>query len=291
VQMTRTASVTELLHALSTRIKRHVSEGITTIEIKSGYGLNVETELKMLRVIQDAAKLSDADIIPTCLAAHIKPKDFVGDEKNYLKFLITDLWPVIKKEKLCQRADIFIEETAFNAADASSYLMAVELMGFRTTVHADQFSACGSKIAVKCNAHSADHLEASGPEEIKAIANSQTVAVVLPGASIGLGMQLAPARKLLDAGACLAIASDWNPGSAPQGDLLMQAALLGAYEKLNTAETFAGLSYRAAHALRLNDRGAIVKGMKAHLQAYPTNDYREILYQQGKMKPFKVWAN
>jgi imidazolonepropionase len=290
VEMTRTASHTELLTSLNNRIKRHVSEGVTTIEIKSGYGLNVENELKMLRVINEASLLSDADIVATCLAAHIKPKDFDGDEKQYLKYLVCDLLPVIKKEKLCRRADIFIEETAFNAADAASYLMAVELMGFSTTVHADQFSASGSEVAVNAGAQSADHLEASGENEIEALANSKTVAVVLPGASIGLGIPFAPARKLLDAGACVAIASDWNPGSAPNGDLLMQASLLSAYEKLNTAETLAGLTFRAAHALRLTDRGIIAKGMKAHLQAYPTNDYREILYQQGKLKPFQVWV-
>ena len=115
-------------------------------------------------------------------------------------------------------------------------------------------------------------------------------AVALPGASLGLGMGYAPARKLLDAGACLAIASDWNPGSAPMGDLLTQAAILSAAEKLNPAETFAGLTYRAAKALNLNDRGILAPGMRADMQAYPCGDYREILYQQGKIKPVKVWA-
>jgi len=100
-----------------------------------------------------------------------------------------------------------------------------------------------------------------------------------------LGMAYAPARKLLDAGACLAIASDWNPGSAPMGDLLMQAAVMSAAEKLHTAEVFAGLTFRAAKALNLNDRGILTQGMRADMQAYPVNDYREILYQQGKLKP------
>jgi imidazolonepropionase len=291
VEMTRKASPADLLQTLISRIKRHVSEGVTTIEIKSGYGLDVENELKMLRAINEACLLSNADVVATCLAAHIKPRDFDGDEKQYLKYLVTHLWPVIKKERLCRRADIFIEETAFRADDAAAYLMAVELMGFSSTVHADQFSASGSQVAIKARSHSADHLEASGEKEIDALAKSETVAVVLPGASIGLGIPFAPARKLLDAGACVAIASDWNPGSAPNGDLLMQASLISAYEKLNTTETMAGLTFRAAHALRLSDRGIIAKGMKAHLQAYPTNDYREILYHQGKLKPFHVWVN
>jgi imidazolonepropionase len=167
--------------------------------------------------------------------------------------------------------------------------MAANVLGFNTTVHADQFTAGGSMVAINGGAHSADHLEASTEIEINALAKSDTVAVVLPGASFGLGMPYAPARKLLNEGASVAIASDWNPGSAPHGNLLMQAAIMGAYEKLNTAETFAGLTYRAAHALRLKDRGIIEKGMKAHMQAYATSDFRDILYYQGTLLPFKVW--
>src|SRR6202012_2388040 len=138
---------------------------------------------------------------------------------------------------------------------------------------------------------SADHLEASTEKEIKRLAASDTVAVALPGASLGLGIGFAPARQLLDAGACLAIASDWNPGSAPMGDLLMQASILSAYEKLTTAETFAGLTYRAAKALNLNDRGTLQKGKLADMQAYPCKDYREILYHQGTLKPSQVWKS
>jgi hypothetical protein len=121
------------------------------------------------------------------------------------------------------------------------------------------------------------------------LADSNTVAVTLPGASLGLGMPYAPARKLLDAGACLAIASDWNPGSAPMGDLLMQAATMSASEKLTTAEVLAGLTYRAAAALKITNRGILAPGMLADMQAYPCADYREILYYQGKMKPSKPY--
>ncbi len=151
-------------------------------------------------------------------------------------------------------------------------------------MHADQFTTGGSAVAVKTGAVSADHLEASGDKEIKLLASSNTVAVALPGASLGLGMPYAPARKLLDAGACLAIASDWNPGSAPMGDLLMQAAVMSAAEKLSTVEVFAALTFRAAKALRLSDRGTLSIGMRADMQAYLCGDYREILYNQGKLR-------
>lgn len=291
VTQTRAATETELSHLLIPRIKRHLSEGVTSIEVKSGYGLSVTEELKQLKAIRQAADKTHAHIIPTCLAAHIKPKDFDGAEREYLKYLLSDLLPKIEQQGLANRVDIFIEQSAFNTSDALFYLSKARQMGFEATVHADQFTTGGTEVAVKARAASADHLEASGDYEIKLLANSDTVAVTLPGASLGLGMGYAPARKLLDAGACLAIASDWNPGSAPMGDLLMQASVMAAAEKLSTAEVFAGLTHRAAQALKLNDRGILTKGKLADMQAYPCNDYREILYQQGKLKPVRVWTS
>ncbi|MDP2059249.1 MAG: amidohydrolase family protein, partial [Flavobacteriaceae bacterium] len=228
---------------------------------------------------------------PTCLAAHIIPKDFEGDAPVYLHYITEKLLPILKREKLTNRIDIFIEQTAFSEKEATQFLNRSKQMGFQITVHADQFSVGGSAVAIEMGAQSADHLEASKTKEIEQLAASDTVAVVLPGASLGLGMPFAPARKLLDAGCCLAIASDWNPGSAPMGDLLTQAAVLGAYEKLSTPEVFAGLTFRAAHALGLEDRGRIQSGMLADLIGFPCGDYRDILYRQGNLKPELVWKN
>ncbi|MDP9078011.1 MAG: imidazolonepropionase [Bacteroidota bacterium] len=284
VTQTRAADEALLTELLLKRIERHLAEGVTTIEVKSGYCLSVEQELKQLRAIKAAASQTSATIIATCLAAHMVPKDFVGNQTEYLEHILTNLLPIVKKEHLANRVDVFIEESAFNADNATLYLNKAKQMGFGITVHADQFTTSGSKVAVNVGAVSADHLEASGADEIKLLASSNTVAVTLPGASLGLGMPYAPARKLLDAGACLAIASDWNPGSAPMGDLLMQAAVMSAAEKLSTAEVFAGLTYRAAKALNLTDRGVLDVGNKADLQVYPVDDYREILYQQGKTR-------
>ena len=285
VTQTRAADEAMLIDLLLKRVERHLAEGVTTIEIKSGYGLSVKQELKQLRAIKQVVSKTKATLVATCLAAHMLPKDFDGDHKAYLDYILTYLLPVIKEEKLTNRVDIFIEQSAFSTTDALIYLNKATKLSFDLTVHADQFTTGGSEAAVKVGAVSADHLEASGDTEIKLLANSNTVAVTLPGASLGLGMPYAPARKLLDAGACLAIASDWNPGSAPMGDLLMQAAVMSAAEKLSTAEVFAGLTYRAAKALNLTDRGMLAVGKRADLQAYPCDDYREILYQQGKLKP------
>jgi len=284
VVQTRAADEELLAELLLLRVERHLAEGVTTVEIKSGYGLSVNEELKQLRAIKAASQRTKATLVATCLAAHLKPKDFDGTQNEYLEHILSDLLPIVKKDNLANRVDIFIEDGAFKADSALNYLNRAKQMGFDITVHADQFSTGGSAVAVEAGAVSADHLEASKGKEIKLLANSDTVAVALPGASLGLGMAYTPARKLLDAGACLAIASDWNPGSAPMGDLLMQAAVLSAAEKLSNAEVFAGLTFRAAHALRLSNRGTLATGTPSDFQAYPCDDYREILYQQGTLR-------
>ncbi len=289
VTKTRDATFEDLLGNTKERIGQLLQRGITTLEIKSGYGLNIESELKMLRVIKKVNENLPVDIVPTCLAAHIIPHDFNGDSSAYLEQILTVLLPQVLDEQLARRVDIFIEQGAFEEKKAVNFLQKAKSMGFDCTVHADQFTTGGSRAAIAAGAASADHLEASGDEEIRALAASPVSAVVLPGASIGLGTAFAPARKLLDAGASLAIASDWNPGSAPMGDLLTQSAILGACEKLSMTETFSGITFRAAHALRLDDRGVLKPGMPADFTAFPTKDFREILYHQGQMQPVAVW--
>ncbi len=289
VTQTRKLSLEELAEKTIKNANRLFSEGVTTIEVKSGYGLSIEEELKMLRAIQRANKSTHADLIPTCLAAHMKPRDFEGSNSEYLELLSSELLPILIQEKLTHRIDAFVEKSAFSPEEIRPYFQKAKEMGFDLTVHADQFTAGGSKVAAEFGAHSTDHLEASTDKEIELLANSNTISVALPGASIGLGCDFAPARKILDQGGSLAIASDWNPGSAPMGDLLTQASILATFEKLNTAEVFAGITFRAAAALGLNDRGKIASGFLADFILFPASDYREILYQQGKLKPEMVW--
>ena len=291
VQQTREASLEELTQLTINRSQRHLTEGVTTIEVKSGYGLSVDEELKMLRAIKAADQQSKTDLISTCLAAHTLPKDFEGNHEAYLETIAEQLFPLIIQEKLSTRIDAFIEQGAFSAEAIRPYFIKAKQNGFSITVHADQFSPAGSAIAVEFEAISADHLEASTNREIELLANSNVIAVALPGASIGLGCAFTPARKMLDAGISLAIASDWNPGSAPMGDLLTQAALLGTFQKLSNAEVLAGITYRAAQALNLHDRGQLSPGFLADFNLFVTNDYKEILYQQGKLKPAQVWKN
>lgn len=289
VTQTRNLTQAELALSTSMNANRLLKDGITTIEVKSGYGLNQVEELKMLRAIKEAGLETKADLIPTCLAAHMKPRDFVGSNSEYLKLIGENLLPKIKSENLTNRVDAFIEKSAFSPEEIQLYFQKAKDLGFDLTVHADQFSTGGSEVAVQFKAKSADHLEASGDAEIAILAQSDTIAVALPGASLGLGCNFTPARKLLDQGAALAIASDWNPGSAPMGDLITQASILATFQKLSTAEVFAGLTFRAAAALSLSDRGILKSGMLADFNIYPTTNYQEILYHQGKMKPAQVW--
>jgi imidazolonepropionase len=289
VTQTRKATKTELVKGTIKRANRHLKNGVTTLEVKSGYGLSVAEELKMLYAVKEADEAIPADLITTCLAAHILPKDYRGSAENYLEEISNELFPKLKSENLTNRIDAFIEDSAFSAQQIAPYFKKAKEMGFDITVHADQFSTGGSTVAVDFSAVSADHLEVSTDEEIELLAKSTVIAMALPGASIGLGCAFTPARKLLDAGGSLAIASDHNPGSAPMGDLLTQAAILGAFEKLSNAEVLAGITVRAAAALKLEDRGKLEKGKLADFSLFHTGNYQEILYNQGNLKPCVVF--
>lgn len=291
VSQTRASAEDELVQLTIDRSYFLLRQGITTIEVKSGYGLQVEEELKILRAIKRANNQTAADLIPTCLAAHMLPRDYKGSAKDYLDLMETTLFPELKAQQLANRVDAFIEKTAFDAETVRPYLQRAKEMGFDLTVHADQFSTSGSQVAVELGARSADHLEASTTVEIELLAHSDTVAVALPAASIGIGCAFTPARKLLDAGASLAIASDWNPGSAPIGQLLTSACILATMEKLSNAEVLSALTFRAAHALNLHDRGKLVKGMRADFSLFQTDNYQNITYYQGSMQPSAVWKN
>lgn len=291
VTQTRKATKEELIKRTTKLANRHLKNGVTTIEVKSGYGLSVEEELKMLHAIKETNTAVAVDLIPTCLAAHMLPKDYDGSHEQYLSEISEKLFPILKEQGLANRIDAFVEESAFSAEQIAPYFEKAKAMGFDITVHADQFSTSGSQVAVQFEAVSADHLEASTPKEIELLAKSDVIATALPGASIGLGCDFTPARQLLDAGGALAIASDHNPGSAPMGDLLTQASILGTFEKLSNAEVLAGITFRAAAALNLSDRGQLSDGYNADFIGFHTDNYQEILYNQGNFKPCMVWKN
>jgi len=291
VKATRALTIDALAALTAQRANTLLRQGITTIEVKSGYGLNVAEELKCLRAIDKARSMTKADLVSTCLAAHMLPADFNGSAEAYLELMVNALLPVIKNERLAHRVDAFVERTAFSAEQILPYFKKVKAMGFDITVHADQFTTSGSEVAVAVGAKSADHLEHSTGKEIALLAHSDVAAVALPGASLGLGCPFAPARKLLDAGCSLAIATDWNPGSAPMGNLMLQASVLATFEKLTNAELLAGITCRAAAALGFKDRGVLAPGYCADFVVYDAASYQEIPYHQGSLQPVEVWKN
>jgi imidazolonepropionase len=295
VRSVRNADSWHLAENLRHRAHQHLRRGVTTAEVKSGYGLDTENEIKMLEVISDVPggqRVSGGpglpDLVPTCLAAHKNPGDLGLNNRRYLEMILGQLLPEIRRKNLSRRIDIFVEEGAFSPEEARDYLQAAKAMGFSLTVHADQFSAGGAELAVELGAVSADHLEHSDDAAIAALCTSETAAVALPGASIGLGEPFAPARRLLDGGASLVIASDWNPGSAPNGNLLLQAAILGTYEKLSMAELWAGITFRAAAALELDDLGILAGGSRADFIAFE-GEWRDPLWFQGSLPPAMIW--
>ncbi len=290
VRQTRNASLEELTALTSARLLQVAGHGVTTCEVKSGYGLSLESELKILRSIAKASKEQCVSVIPTCLAAHTLPPEF-NSTTTYLNYILEHILPIIQAEGLAQRVDIFVDDSAFGVAEAIEYLKKAKHIGFAVCVHADQFSRGGVQVATAVNALSADHLEQSKSADFTAMQKAGVIPIVLPGASLGLGMPFPPARAILDHHLPLVIASDWNPGSGPMGDLLTQAALLGAAQCLTMAETLAAITVRAARALALTDRGALVSGLRADLALFPCSDYREILYHQGSLKPFATYIH
>ena len=285
VAQTRNATLESLTEQVEKHLDMQLAWGVTTTEVKSGYGLSVAEEMKMLQAIKQGSTGHPVDVVPTCLAAHTCPPEF-EDPASYLNEIVINLFPQLKP--YVNRIDIFIEKGAFSCDESLPYLRAAKRAGFQVTVHANQFTSGGAKIAAEVGAVSADHLENLSDEECVLLKQASVTAVVLPGASLGLGIGMSPARKMLDSGLSVAIASDWNPGSAPMGNLLLQAALLGASEKLSMSETLAGITQRAASSLDLVDRGIIEKGKLCDLTIFPTDDWREILYFQGSLQPSQI---
>lgn len=288
VNATRAASAESLSQALIERTGRMLGEGVTTCEVKSGYGLSEESELKILRAIQAASRTDPVTLIPTCLAAHVAPPEF-KNPSEYLDCVLTALLPKIRQEQLAGRVDIFVEKGAFSVEEARPFLLSAQQMGFDILLHGDQFTRGGALLAGELSALSVDHLEVSQEEDFNYLHKRGVIPIMLPAATLGLGIPFPPARKALDAGLPLVIASDWNPGSAPMGYLLSSAAFLGAAEKLTLAETLAALTVRAARALKLHDRGELAPLKRGDIISFPCGDYREILYWQGGLKPNNVW--
>lgn len=249
------------------RLERVISQGTGAIEIKSGYGLNTEGELKMLRVIR---RLKEEKLIPikaSFLAAHAYPADYKRDHEGYLNLIINEMLPLVADEGLADYIDAFCEEGFFSVAETERVLEAAAKYGLKPKIHANQLHRSGGvQLGVKHNAISVDHLESMGQEEIDVLRDSNTIPTLLPGAAFFLGMQYQPARKLIDAGLPVCLASDYNPGSCPSGNIPLLMTLACTQMKMTPEEVINSVTINGAAALEMADElGTIAVGKKANL--------------------------
>jgi imidazolonepropionase len=251
-----------------------LASGTTTFEAKSGYGLDRDTEIAMLRVI------SDAGGSPTWLGAHAVPPE-LPDADAYLDFALAEVLP--EAANLAEAADVFVERGAFDAAQARRYLEACREAGLRLRLHADQFTEAGGvPLAVELGAVSVDHLEATGTEGTRTVAQSDVAAVLLPVAALFLGRPMPPARALVDEGAIVALATDFNPGSAFCESLPLVAALACTQMQMAPAEALAACTVNAAHVLGRADRvGRLAPGFDADIVLLDASDWRYLAYHLG----------
>jgi imidazolonepropionase len=280
VRQTRAADEDELLARSSRFLAAMLSLGITTVECKSGYGLDQENELKLLRVYRRLAAAQPARLVSTFLGAHVVPPEFRERRSQYLDLLITRLIPLVAHEKLATCCDVFVEDSAFNLEEAAQILRAAQAAGLHAKLHADQLTASGgAELAAQLGALSADHLECVSEQGIRAMAGAGVVAVGLPLASLYLGQAPMPARRLIQAGVPVAIATDFNPGSAPSYHLPFALTLACTLLQMAPAEVLKGATIYAARAIGM-DRlvGSLEPGKQADFAIIDAPDVNHWLY-------------
>ncbi len=290
VRHTRAASEDELVASARGRAEVLLSHGTTTAEVKSGYGLTTQDELKMLRA---AARLSDElplTVVPTFLGAHAIPPDYADRRGDFVALLTEEMIPAVAAAGLAEYADVFCDRGAFDLAETRAVLAPARDAGLKLRLHADEFEALGgTELAVELGAASVDHLAAVTDAGIKTLASSDTVAVLLPGTTIFLGSsRFAPARALIDAGALVAVASDHNPGSCHAASVRAILTPAASYLKMTPAEILHAVTVNAAYSLGRADRvGSLEPGKAADAAVFDVGDINELFYDWG---PTRAWA-
>ncbi|MGC2531145.1 MAG: imidazolonepropionase [Candidatus Acidiferrum sp.] len=287
VKKLRAATSDALKRRAHHALKQFAAYGTTTIEAKSGYGLDVANELKILRLHKELAAEQPLDIVSTFLGAHVVPSEYRGEAsgaKKYIALLTEELIPEVAQEKLAEFCDVFCDRGAFTREQSAEILQAGKRHGLTPRVHAEQLTRTGAaQLAVRLGAASCDHLEQVNSSDIAALAKAQTVATLLPGCDFHLGLkQYAPARKLIDAGAIVALATDYNPGTSPTVSMPMILSVACSQLRMTPAEAITAATINAAHALRRDNRvGSLGVGKFADLAVFDVADYREIPYYFG----------
>ncbi len=287
----------DALYALAfDRVKRLASYGSTTIEVKSGYGLSLEDELKSLRVIARLANDLPVRIVPTWLGAHEIPMDYrksSAGRREYVRYLIDEMLPRVVAENLATFADVFCEPGVFTTAETRDILNASRTAGLSLKLHADELEPHGgAELAAEIGATSADHLGAISTAGISALTRSSTVATLLPGTMLFLGKERqAPARALIDGGAAVALATDFNPGTSPTFNFPLILTLGVSQLKLSVAESVIAATVNGAAALGLAERtGQLAQGYSADLAIWDVQDVREIPYWYGDRRCMGTWS-
>lgn len=271
------------------RINEIISFGTGAVEIKSGYGLNTEDELKMLRVIRNLKILSPLTIKSTFLGAHAVPIEYRSRQSEYVDLVINEMIPMVAEEHLADFIDVFCDKGFFTVDETERMLEAGIRYGLKPKIHANELDYSGGiQIGVKYNALSVDHLEYTGEEEIKVLSNSKTMATLLPGAAFFLNMIHAPARKMINSGLAVALASDFNPGSSPSGNMQLILSMGCIMFKMLPYEALNACTINGAYAMDLSDiLGSITRGKKANLfitKPIPTIEYMPYYYGSNKIE-------
>ncbi|MEQ1922534.1 MAG: imidazolonepropionase [Pyrinomonadaceae bacterium] len=292
VRQTREASVESLVVQSLTRLDKMLVCGTTTCEIKTGYGLDTATELKMLEVIAELDRLHPISIVPTFLAAHAVPPEFKADPEKYVDLvcdtMLAEAWKWFVASDFHGRVsffcDVFCENEAFSLVQSRRILESAKGLGFKIKAHVDQFTNLGgARLAIELGATSIDHLDAISDEEIDLLAQSDTVGMVIPTENFNAGKtNFANARNLIDSGCAVALSTDYNPGSAPCPSQPMAMAISCRYQKLLPSEAFNAATINAAYAIGLGETvGSIEVGKRADVTIFETHDYRQIAYEFG----------
>jgi imidazolonepropionase len=280
----RQTTTHELVRQARHFLNEFAAHGTTTVEVKTGYGLDIPGEIKILKVIRQLRKLSSLELVPTLLAAHALPPEYQGRSKAYIELVAKRLIPLVARKKLAEFVDCFCDRGAFSLEECRQVLAAGLRHGLIPRVHAEQLSHTGaSRLAVELGAASADHLDHITDTHIRALADSDVVAVLLPGANFHLGLaKYPPARRLIEAGAVVALATDFNPGSSPTLNMQFILSLACTAMRMIPTEAISTTTINAAYSLGRADRlGSLEPGKQADLAVMAVSDYREIPYYFG----------
>ena len=283
VRSTREESLAELVASGRQRLRWMLKMGVTTIECKSGYGLDLDTELKQLKAVRILQQEQPVELVSTFLGAHAWPDEFKDDQEGYVDFLIHTVLSRVKEEDLAEYVDVFTEKGVFSVEQSRRIFQKARELGFKLRVHADEMNTLGgAELAAEMGMSSADHLLMISEQGIRALGESGVIPILLPGTAFTLRKPYAPARQMLDAGLPLALATDFNPGSCPTANLGLVMSIACLYMAMTPEEVFHAVTINAAHSLGRSDRiGSIEVGKQADLAIFDVDNYKKIPYFFG----------